>query len=86
MLIQVNGVYRKSLADSRKFPAPKPPPSLVSRLGWYWMLRNVGSPFQYDLSVEQPKKFDFIVNLKAAKQIGLTIPPNVLARADRVIK
>jgi putative ABC transport system substrate-binding protein len=39
-----------------------------------------------DLAVEQPKKFEFIVNLKAAKQIGLTIPPNVLVRADRVIK
>ena len=35
---------------------------------------------------EQPIKYDFIINLKAAKQIGLTIPPNVLARADKVIK
>lgn len=48
--------------------------------------REAKAPKSADLPVEMPMKFEFAINLKAAKQISLTIPPEVLARADRVIR
>jgi putative ABC transport system substrate-binding protein len=90
-----------ALAAKNRLPAIFPYPEYVEAGGLMSYSANVEDLFRRsatyvdkilrgtkpaDLPVEQPTKFEFIINLKAAKQIGLTIPPNVLARADRVIR
>jgi ABC-type uncharacterized transport system substrate-binding protein len=89
------------LAAKHRFPAAYTRPEYIEAGGLMYYGTNYNDLFRRaaayvdkilkgakpaDLPVEQPKKFDFIVNLKAAKQIGLTIPPQVLARANRVLK
>ncbi len=89
------------LAAKRRLPAIYPSPEFVeagglmtysvSRTDLYrraatYVDKILKGTKPADLPVEQPTKFEFVINLKTAKQIGVTIPPNVLARADKVIK
>ena len=73
-------------AEDRAILTYGPEISAVSRRVAYFVDKVLKGAKPADLPVEQPSKFELVVNLKAAKHIGLTIPPNVLARADRVIR
>lgn len=80
-------IYVTSVAvEAGGLIAYAPSPSQMFRRVAYYIDRILKGANPADLPVEQPMKFELVINLKAAKQIGLTIPPNVLARADKVIK
>jgi putative ABC transport system substrate-binding protein len=76
----------KEFVDDGGLMSYGPDYSDLYRRAAYFVDRILRGTKPEDLPIEQPKKFEFVINLKTAKQIGLTIPPNVLVRADRVIR
>jgi putative tryptophan/tyrosine transport system substrate-binding protein len=77
---------REDYADNGCLMAYGPTYVTEGRDGARYVDRILKGAKPADLPVEQPTKFEFVINLKTAKQIGLTIAPNILARADKVIR